>query len=226
MSQNRPPPWQAHSAPDYDKKMEIRCDALLADITTSQTRRRNILADPRDLHRELFADFAPPGYAEYAGTYRGTAGTSLEMRICKSPSILNPGTNFEFAVPADVPANMVGLLTNIRTGMAIGGSDHDNLFKASMAFGYFGMIHPFIDGNGHVQRAIFAAMITELGYPLNARFALHPRPFDALLAIALELFTKTGQQHVEGSLLAEYLGYYVDGPFLSVRGTLEPGSIY
>jgi hypothetical protein len=67
-----PPTWQVHRAINYDITMMIRCTVLLRQIILDPARRRDILADPRNLHRELFASFAPPGHDEYAGTYRGT----------------------------------------------------------------------------------------------------------------------------------------------------------
>jgi fido (protein-threonine AMPylation protein) len=225
MSQTSPPPWQAHSTSDYDSKMQTRCDALLEEITSSAARRQSILADPRGVHRELFANFTPTGYDEYAGTYRGEPRTTLEGRIAISNSLLGPG-RYEFASAGSVATHMQGLIANIKSALTTPGTHADNLLRAAMVFGYFGSIHPFLDGNGHVQRAIFAAMITEFGYPLNSRFALHPRPFDALLAIALELFTRKGQKQSEGALIAEYLGYWVDGPFATAGGTLAPSDLY
>lgn len=223
---NTPPRWQAHSARDYDSRMLQRCDALLVDITSNRIRRQNILANPRSLHRELFADFTPSGYPEYAGTYRGTTSTSLEKRSIGSSSAFNPSKSYNFTDPQDVEAAMSALLEDIRSALANRGTDYENLFRASRAFGQLGSIHPFLDGNGHVQRAVFAAMVMEFGYQLNRRFAIHPRPFDTVLAMMLELFTTTGQKDVETPLLAEYLGYFVDGPFEAVRGTLTPGNLY
>ncbi len=52
--------------------MTARCGPLLAEIIADVGRRQAILADPRDLHRELFACFAPTTHPEYAGTYQGT----------------------------------------------------------------------------------------------------------------------------------------------------------
>ncbi|MDQ0420925.1 fido (protein-threonine AMPylation protein) [Peteryoungia aggregata LMG 23059] len=225
MSQTTPPPWQAHSASDYDIKMRSRCGILLDEIMLSGTRRQSILADPRGVHRELFADFTPTGYEEYAGTYRGEPGTTLEGRIAFSNSQLGQD-GYRFVSAGDVAKHMQDLRANITSALATRGTHADNLLRAAMVFGYFGTIHPFLDGNGHVQRAIFAAMITEFGYPLNSRFALHPRPFDALLAIALELFARRGQKQAEGALIAEYLGYWVDGPFANAGGTLAPSDLY
>jgi hypothetical protein len=205
--------------------MQQRCDALLGDIVSNADRRKSILTDPRDLHRELFSDFTPLGYCEYAGTYRGTAGTSLESRSVDAAGVWDPSQRYTFTAPENVEAAMKVLLTSTTNTLVGKKTDYQNLVSASIAFGFFGMIHPFLDGNGHMQRAIFAATITEFGYPLSSRFAIHPRPFDTVFAMMLELFSK-GRPAVEGPLLAEYLGYFVDGPFKAVRGTLSPESIY
>jgi hypothetical protein len=52
-------------------------------------------------------------------------------------------------------------------------------------------IHPFLDGNGHVQRALFASLALEFGYRTNDSLTIHPRPYDRLFAIALELFARS-----------------------------------
>ena len=64
------PGWSAHLASGYDDAMTALCDRLLAGIVADPGRRKVIVADPRDLHRELFASFRPADYPEYAGTYR------------------------------------------------------------------------------------------------------------------------------------------------------------
>jgi hypothetical protein len=64
----------------------------------------------------------------------------------------------------------------------------DQLFKrAAEIFYIFGLIHPYLDGNGHVQRLIFAAAImqrTEL--TLLPTWTIHPRPYDIEMAMAFE----------------------------------------
>lgn len=162
--------------------MTTRCAVLLADIIADPKRRQAIFSDPRDLHRELFASFAPPGHGEYAGAYRGTVGTSLANRRISSDSQMEPGKQYEFCLPAEVPARMDQLLQQTRDLLGDASTDDfGKLIALTYTFCWFGKIHPFLDGNGHVQRAIFAAMATEFGYPLSARFAIHPRPYDRLL---------------------------------------------
>lgn len=213
------PQWQAYKANDYDSMMTAKCSALLNEIVSNPARRQDILADPRSLHRELFAAFTPPENGGYAGTYRGTAGTALADRRSYSESQLEPGTQYEYYPPSEVPARMDELLKNTHGIFAEPHADHVNLIGLTYTFCRFGKIHPFLDGNGHVQRAIFASMATEFGYPLSARFAIHPRPFDRLLALALEIFSRapTDKENEELGLVAEYLAFFLDGPFNAPR---------
>lgn len=223
-----PPSWQAHNASDYDSTMMTRCSTLLAEIIADPARRQAILSDPRDLHRELFASFAPPSHGEYAGGYRGTPGTSLADRRIFADSQMEPGTQYEFCLPGEVPARMDQLLQQTRDLLGDASTDDfGKLIALTYTFCWFGKIHPFLDGNGHVQRAIFAAMSTEFGYPLSARFAIHPRPYDRLLATALEIFSRApvGEENGELGLVAEYLAFFLDGPFDAPRkhvGTATP----
>ena len=224
-----PPPWQAHDAVGYDSAMTAGCSTLLAEITADPARRKAILADPRDLHRTLFASFTPPGHNEYAGTYRGTRGTTLVGRRMSSDSQLEVGGQFEFCLPDEVPARMNLLLDNMQQWLRDASTDdYGKLLGLSYTFCWFGKIHPFLDGNGHVQRAIFAAMATEFGFPLSARFAIHPRPYDRLLATALEIFTRAPAKEENGelALVAEYLAFFLDGPFNAVRKHISTASPY
>ena len=223
------PKWQAHSASDYDNQMTTRCDQFLVEIQTDAARRQSILADPRDLHRELFAPFAPSDHAEYAGTYRGIPNTMLAHRRISAESQLDPGTEYEFCLPDEVTPLMAELLKNSRDLLADSNADDfGRLIALTYTFCWFGKIHPFLDGNGHVQRAIFAAMATDFGYPLSARFAIHPRPYDRLLATALELFTRApaGKENEELGLVAEYLAFFLDGPFNAPRKHVGSESPY
>ncbi len=88
--------------------------------------------------------------------------------------------------------------------------------------------HGLLDGNGHVQRAVFAVIATEFGFPLSPRFALHPRPFGRLLASALETFSRVpkGKEDEELDVVAEYLAFFLDGPFNAPRKHVAVASLY
>lgn len=220
--------WQAHDAAAYDRDMTARSATLQSEIVADPARRQAILADPRDLHRELFAPFTPPSHSEYAGTYRGTPATTLADRRMSSESQLEPGVEYEFCAPGEVAQRMSLVLEHTRTWLADRTTDdYGKLLGLTYSFCWFGKVHPFLDGNGHVQRALFAVMATEFGYPLSPRFAIHPRPYDRLLATALEIFTRAppGRENEELGLVAEYLAFFLDGPFDAPRrhvGTATP----
>lgn len=223
------PEWQAHTASGYDGAMTARCDRLLAEIVTDAARRQAILADPRDLHLELFASFTPTGYHEYAGTYRGTPDTPLADVRMSAPSQIDPEVVYEFCPPREVPWRMKEL--GVNTHSLLNDPDQDDyerLVSLAYTFCRFGKIHPFLDGNGHVQRAVFAVMATEFGIPLSPRFTIHPRPFDRLLAAALELFGRApvAEEQEELGLVAEYLAFFLEGPFNAPRKHVAVASPY
>ena len=106
--------------------------------------------------------------------------------------------------------------------------DYEKLAALAYTFSRFGKIHPFRDGNGHVQRAVFAVMATEFGFPLSPRFVIYPRPFDRLLAIALEFFSRAAadEEPEELGIVAECLAFFLDGPFNAPRTQVAVASPY
>ena len=223
------PGWQAHTASGYDGAMTARCDRLLAEIVADPGRRQAILADPRDLHRELFASFTPTSHPEYAGTYRGTPDTPLADVRMSAGSQIDPEVVYEFCPPREVPWRMTELGVNTYSLLnEPNQDDYDKLIALAYTFCRFGKIHPFLDGNGHVQRAVFAVMATEFGFPLSPRFVIHPRPFDRLLAVALENFGRApaDEEQEELGLVAEYLAFFLEGPFNAPRKHVGIASLY
>lgn len=211
------PEWQAYAMPNYDAVMTEGCAAIQRRILTEPAYRTSVLTDPRDLHRSLFAHFTPAGHPEYAGTYRGTAGTALEHRRAGAPQLFSPQKSFSFEPPENVAPALDQLLSEIRRELvpARAATPFVKLLTLTHLFCWFGKIHPFLDGNGHVQRALFAAAACELSIPLAPRFAIHPRPFDSLLAWPLEMFTRATSAQRERflAMVAEYLSSWLAGPF-------------
>ncbi|OQW70909.1 MAG: hypothetical protein BVN33_16880 [Proteobacteria bacterium ST_bin13] len=211
------PEWQAYTMPNFDAAMTPACWELHRRILADSAYRSSILADPRALHRHLFAELTPPGYSEYAGTYRGTVGTSLEGRRSGAPQLFSLKKSFSFEPPETVASRIDFLLSEVRRELlpAMSAPPFQQLLILTHLFCWFGKIHPFLDGNGHIQRALFAAAATQLSIPLASRFAIHPRPFDGLLAWPLEMFTRADADQRERflSMVAEYLSSWLGGPF-------------
>lgn len=224
-----PPEWQAHVMPGYDAAMMQACAGLRTRVIADRHYRRAILADPRELHCTLFSRFTPLGYGEYAGTYRGTVGTSLERRRSGAPQLFSPSKSFAFEPPAEVPTKIAFLLSEVRRELerAAVAPPYEQLLILTHLFCWFGKIHPFLDGNGHIQRALFAAAATEMEIPLAPRFAIHPRTFDRLLAWPLEMFTRAseGQREHFLGMVAEYLSSWLAGRFDAPASGIAPPDI-
>ena len=101
---------------------------------------------------------------------------------------------------------------------------YEQLLLLTHQFCWFGKLHPFLDGNGHIQRGLFAALAVELDIPLSARFALHPRSYDRLLAWPLELFTRAEESDRPTyiAMVAEYLAAWLAGPFEQPGSGIPP----
>ncbi|MER8512927.1 Fic family protein [Mesorhizobium sp. M1060] len=211
------PEWQAHASQVYDDAMREASAKFLDKIHRSPHYRRAVLLDPRELHREFFLQFAPQTHLEYAGTFRGTKGSTLEHRSVWGPKLFSPSESFPFEEPNELPAKVAFLLNEFsrELGPARRAKPYDQLQLMAHFFCWFGKLHPFLDGNGHIQRALFAAAAAEIGVPLSNRFAIHPRTYDSLLAWPLEMFTTARQEQGEPykAMVAEYLSGWLAGPF-------------
>lgn len=93
------PKWHSEQHPDFDQVMSKASAEALDRLEDDPVYRRMVLADPRDLHRSLYSPLTPPGYPEYAGTYRGTPKTTLEGRVAGAPSVIEPGRGDRSTVP-------------------------------------------------------------------------------------------------------------------------------
>lgn len=219
------PPWLTEEYPDFDLIMSKASADVLNRLQSDRAYRAAALSDPRDLHKDLYALVTPQGYCEYAGTYRGTPNTTLWDRPSSSPSVIKSGTSFALMAPNDVPdamARVLPALADLRTKAT---TPWDQLWAQANLFVQFGKIHPFLDGNGHVQRALFAASALEMGIPLSNRFAIHPRSYDFLLAYALECFTRALSDEVGSQwcmAVAEYVAQWLAGPFDAPGSGLPP----
>ncbi|MEQ7154285.1 Fic family protein [Brevundimonas aurifodinae] len=208
------PEWHPQRLPEFDARMAVESAALLQQLQTDSVYRRACLDDPRLLHRRLYAPFAPPTHPEYAGAYRGAPGTSLALRIMGGPSVMFEGQTFNFMEPETVRPAMEGLIETVRERIDTLRQPWDQLVTLSHLFSQFGFIHPFLDGNGHVQRSLFAAAALEMNLPLSNRFAIHPRSYDFLLAHALENYSRRPDRRPQWlSAVAEYIVQWLDGPF-------------
>jgi fido (protein-threonine AMPylation protein) len=170
--------WHPERHPDYDTHMKAVSEAALAELAGRQGR-HELLDDPRPVHRRLYCALAPARYPEFAGTYRGTKGTTLETRRAGAKSVTGQPSLIAFEEPDHVASALAKYpeLFSLLPAKAARPRD-EKLRFTSLAFVFFGKIHPFLDGNGHVQRLIFVAVCRELGLHVSPEWTIHPRAYD------------------------------------------------
>lgn len=178
---SKPPRWEPEEHPDYDRALALASLELLAELRDGgpSVRRAHVL-DPREMHRRLYENVTPPGYAEYAGTFRGTVGTSLEGRDVYAASTTGASSQ-GFQAAMLVPADMAGFYAKCVVAFFDKPPAVEVNLPADEAglFYVFGRIHPFLNGNGHVQRLVFAACVFERpDVQLSPAWSVHPRPYE------------------------------------------------
>lgn len=187
-------PWAPHDLSHYDADLTRSSEAELQRLATAGSANRlDFLMDPRAVHRRLYASLAPATHPEYAGTYRGTPGTTLEFRRSGVP--LSDGVNSQiFAEPNRVAHYMESVGARAKTifDLAPNTPAGTVLTEIARLFYVIGMTHPFLDGNGHIQRLAFAACVIERDVlRLSPDWTIHPRPYDVEMRDAFETPTST-----------------------------------
>jgi len=182
-------PWNCHAHPEYDRVLAANSDHLLERLRSGTSAERlAFLNDPREVHKELYCSLAPTAHPEYAGTYRGTPGTSLEGRTAAVTLHCSEGQQ-SFVEPDKVATQLTKAAAFAAElfGKAASMDAEDFILDATRLFYILGMVHPFLDGNGHVQRLAFAACIYERGdMAFTPEWSIHPRPYDIEIAAAYE----------------------------------------
>lgn len=177
--------------------MTIRCQQVYSELASGSTFSRiGFLCDTRSMHRTLFAPCAPPGYEDCAGSYRGEKGKCTEFSHVGIPNFaLQHRSTGSTVAPQNVIGEMAKLATYIRNRLPTESPEEQYFRFACRVFRDFNIIHPYVDGNGHIARLVFAALLTIENMRLSCRWTLHERPYD-------------------GEIVAFCLAYYPDNPEL------------
>jgi fido (protein-threonine AMPylation protein) len=207
MNEHQPPQvWHPEENPDYDAILGPASAEVLRSLD-DVGKRLAFLKDSRPTHRYLYERLTPNGQPEYAGTFRGTLGTSLEKRTLGARMVSKPGAMKAFLEPHKVHSAMTTgffqqALNPLLASTPVSREQH--FAAATKLFFIFGLIHPYLDGNGHIQRLIFTAAIRQHSeLKLRPSWTIHPRPYDVEMATAFE------QQLNAAQAVADVLRAYV-----------------
>jgi fido (protein-threonine AMPylation protein) len=175
------PPWEYDQHPRR-ALVQQRVKAFLVSLRRGELNSRALAADTRPLHASLFEGLTPPGCDYFRGNYRGERFRCLEY--CR---VFINGDPSVGASPDVVPAHMRAFAQHVLHGAAIidagldarGFTEEQKLLAlvafASSVFVAFLTIHPYVNGNGHMARAIVWCLLGRYGYwPKD--WPVDPRP--------------------------------------------------
>ena len=135
------------------------------------------LADPRQLHRILYHELAPIDCPEAAGNYRGSDYPTLKHNVVAFSFNEAEGTT-KIASPVEVQKLMNAYAELLRRdGLREAASEEEKLALVTPIIAVFGAIHPFADGNGHIQRITLQCLAERGGYQMAPAWRVHPCPY-------------------------------------------------
>lgn len=178
--------WFPERHSQYDQALTEETEIILHSLR-SNVERATFLRDTRPAHNQLYRRLTPPKYPEYGGTYRGTPETSLQHRSLGAMLLGDRGF-IGFPQPENVAGCLAKFNKLIDSFFAGKWAPHRHFELASRLFYTFGLIHPYLNGNGHIQRLIFTAAIMahpDLG--LKEIWTVHPRPYGDEMKAAFEM---------------------------------------
>ena len=161
-----------------DRALEARCPRILTDLrVSSDADLLAALAAPRGLHRALYGGLAAADDDDLAGHYRGGDHPALENRMVYFSFNDTEGTT-NIAAPHEVGALMdqYGGLLRLH-GLRGMSSVEQKLATVAPLMVLFGLIHPFADGNGHVQRMTVQCLVERSGFAMAPEWNVHPCPY-------------------------------------------------
>lgn len=182
------PTWEPADLADYDAYMTSRVSEVIDWLRSlSESEWLAAIKDPREIHRRLYENLTPPNYPEYAGNYRGSdEWPSLKNRnIGISSEIASQVGQVGFQDASGVTSALEKwrLLVDVKRSQPKH-SPEDVAKNFTLVFRLFGAVHPFLNGNGHVQRIILQTLVERSGFFVREGI-IHPRWYDIEMAEAL-----------------------------------------
>ena len=208
------PAWEYENFPRHKEILSKRIAKTLVLLRQGKLDSLALAADSRLFHGHLFTRLTPPGYAYYAGHFRGESFRCLRyypVGVHNDPRVGYP--------PDFVLGFMVEMEQRIRAGVGALDVAHrlpsshlpqkDKLKNAVIfacrVFELFLRIHPYANGNGHAARFIVWSILTRFGFWPNS-WPIEPRPPDPPYTQLIQDYRDGKREPLETFVLRSVLG--------------------
>lgn len=181
VKKNECPPWDYKRSQKFPA-LKDSCRTVLEDAASGKYSLSREGHDTRPIHLVMFGDLAPLSAPYYAGHYRGEEFECLRERIVGIPE--DPTVGFPphtvLAAIADLATSITKWSEEAKTRIEKGSVAGDRLLVtvaavAAKVFERFLLIHPYLDGNGHIARFLVCLVMCEFGIRIS-RWPVEPRP--------------------------------------------------
>jgi fido (protein-threonine AMPylation protein) len=180
--------WDYATHPSLSAVFPQRVQDLVLGIYSKKYNTANTCADVRPIHKDLFNSLTPTGHPYYAGHFRGESGclVGYEVHISapnplEEDPLVGRHSSFvphEMARFAKLLVRRVGEMANLQRGAILMDPGYRMAVTvrfACQAFVEILTIHPFVNGNGHVARALLWIILFHFGYAVPL-WTIDPRP--------------------------------------------------
>lgn len=178
------PNWEYKDHPNYPGDLVARVTRVLVELRSGTIGSCQFAADTRPKHGEVFQNLTPPGYAYFAGHYRGEifrclqyycVGVQGDRSVGLAPTyVINRMRWFEGLVRRGIATlDKASQLPNSQVP-----PEQKILFTVVFVcrvFELFLQIHPYANGNGHMARFMVWAILGRYGY-WPSKWPVEPRP--------------------------------------------------
>ncbi len=193
--------WRYQDHPNADDIIVQQCNRVLRSILKSPSGESiKHIKDTRSIHKTIFEQLVDDDQKHFAGHYRGDDYPDLVDRIGSRQIELFPGLFVKHRFTK--PKNVTTEIDNLKHSIDYLYANRNEIEKqhyysiAVEVLTRFYLIHPYVNGNGHIGRVIMTYLMRIAGIEIDGSWTIHPRPYTN--AIAVCMFT-----HSKYSIIAE-----------------------
>jgi fido (protein-threonine AMPylation protein) len=175
--------WEYTQRGNHHRILSAEAARLMDELRGGKIDIISVLKDSRPIHKRFFSQLAPRDMKYLAGGYRGTNKGALKnyrVKIRGNPLV---GSLPERVLPEidrfGIAAEKALIrLDGIHQDKAISADERIAISVeiACRLVAEFLLIHPYVNGNGHVARFMLIGILARYGHWLKS-FDLHPAPF-------------------------------------------------
>lgn len=182
--------WQYQNHPNADEILTRQSNSVLRSVFNSPPREFiEHIKDTRCIHKMLFEQLVDDDQKHFVGHYRGEDYTDLINRNGARKIEIFPGLYVihRFTESKDVKTKLENLEHCINY-LYVNRNEIEKQHYYCLAVKvliHFYLIHPYVNGNGHIGRVIITFLMRIANIEIDESWSIHPRPYTNAIAVCM-----------------------------------------